>query len=418
MPQYNHSDTAYKGSYEQCVDVASFLWVLRSLAVNKPHYTVQDVQASEQRIELQHDSILTSIDDGWAACEAALEIGEAGEVFTATVIAVRSHAMANIQKAVEVGLVNEAATGGLISAMGWLPAELANPWIQRFLAGKDLRHKFLGIAACSVRRQDPGEVLNAILQRDDCLQNDKLHARALRLVGELRRQDLMPALMAAANSKNDNIVFWAAWSAILLGHKSSVDFLKPSLLKAGPNQERAIQLVFRVLPIEKARSWISDMAKIKELDRAVVKATGVLGDPHAVNWLITKMQDPKLARLAGEAFSFITGIDLEQRQLIVALPGNKLQGPNDNPADDNVTLDADEDLPLPAAHKVAELWQRYGQNFTVGQRYFLGRLLSVDALKGCLSHGYQRQRHAAALELALIDTGQRYVNTRARVLPT
>ena len=50
----------------------------------------------------------------------------------------------------------------------------------------------------------------------------------------------------------------------------------------------------------------------------------------------------------------------------------------------------------------------------VGQRYFLGKPITADWLKQKLAIGTQRQRHAAALELALSGETPLF-NTRARI---
>ena len=411
-----NSAHAYRHLYEQFVTESSFLWLLRSIAVDQPHYTPEDIAELERRIDAQLDGLMTSIDIGWEACEAALELGEPGEVFTAMVVALRSHETGKIQIAVERGLASERTFSGLVSALGWLPENIAHPWIDKFLSGKDMKHKYLGVAACSIRRHDPGEVLASILKREDCRQHAKLHARALRLVGELRRQDLMPALQAALTESNSDIVFWAAWSSILLGQIAEVKHLRKIVLHRGPYQEWAIQLAFRVLGVDAGREWISAMSKDKTQVRAVIKATGVLGDPHAVNWLIGKMADPLLARLAGEAFTFITGVDLEKHQLGSAAPSDQALIPNDDTEDTHVGMDEDENLPWPDVAKVTGLWRNHGQNFIVGRRYFLGKPISADWLKSKISSGTQRQRHAAAMELALIDPQTRLINTRARVV--
>lgn len=415
VSQYDNMSEAYDGVFEQYAELAAFLWEQRHIVVDRPDYTREDVANLEQRLTLQLDGLMTCVDAGWLACEAVLDIGEAGEVFTAAVTAFRSHETGHIRAAVERGLAEPKTFAGLVSALGWLPASLVDPWIERFLAGKDMRHKYLGVAACSVRRRDPGDVLTAILQRPDCLQHELLYARALRLIGELRRQDLMPAVVAAVDAESEVVRFWALWAAIMLGNKQAVEKLQAFVFKDGPYQSRAIALAFRVLPVEYARGWISEMASIKTFARSVVTATGVLGDPHAVNWLIGKMADPNLARVAGEAFSLITGADLSRLQATQPPPAGWLSGPTDDPADEDVALDADEHLPWPDRQKVAALWQSHGQNFIVGQRYLMGRPITVDNLKDGLMNGYQHQRHAAALELALIDEQSRLANTRARV---
>jgi uncharacterized protein (TIGR02270 family) len=415
IPNYLNTRNAYKDIYEQYVDEASFLWILRSIAVDQPHYDASDIFELEQRIDAQLDGLMTSMDLGWQVCEDVLTMQEPGEVFTAMVVAMRSHEPGKIQTAVEAGLDSEHALPGLISAMGWLPAQIANPWTERFLQGKDMGHKFLGLAACSVRRQDPGELLASILQRDDCRAHECLYLRALRLIGELRRQDCMPSINMAMNSENSEIQFWANWSAVLLGHRVAVQHLQPFVFNRGPHQEKAIQLAFRILPVEQAREWISKMAQDESQVRAVTKAVGVLGDPHAVNWLISKMQDPLLAKLAAESFTYITGVDLEKHQFYMDEPEGYPSIPNDDESDEYVGLDEDENLLYPDIDKITAIWRQHGQHFIVGRRYFMGRPITPELLKHRLVNGTQRQRHAAALELALTEHDVQLPNTRARV---
>ena len=416
IPNDLTSHTAYSNYYEQYVIDASFLWVLRSIALHQPHYYSEDILDLEKRIDAQIDGLMTSPELGWSVCEQALELEEPGEVFTAMLIAMRSYDTTKIQKAVEVGIASELAMPGLISALGWLPENLANTWVQKFLSSKDLRHKTLGLAACSVRRLDPGEFLTKILQREDCQQEEKLYARALRLVGELRRQDCMPLLQSPFKHDSDLIRFWSHWSATLLGDRHTSQVIKDFVLIPGSYQALAIDMAFRILPVEKAREWISIMAQDEGQVRAVIKATGVLGDPHAVNWLIGKMNDPSLAKLAGESFSLISGIDLESQQLSMEEPQEYPTMPNDDAADDGVDLDEDENLPYPNLEKITALWQSHGRNFVIGRRYFMGKPITAEILQHTLVHGTQRQRHAAAMELALNENDAPLVNTRARIM--
>ncbi len=148
----------------------------------------------------------------------------------------------------------------------------------------------------------------------------------------------------------------------------------------------------------------------------MIKAIGVLGDPHAINWLISKMEDSSLAKLAGESFSHITGVDLEKQQLTIDEPDSYPRIPNDDAEDDNVELDEDENLPYPDVEKVAAMWRQHGQNFIVGHRYFMGSPITTEMLKEKLIGGSQRQRHAAAMELALNEHNVQLPNTSARVL--
>lgn len=405
----------YKDIYEQYVDEASFLWILRSVAIEQPHYTRADVQELEQRIQAQLDGLMTSVEDAWEICLEALELEEPGEVFTSTVIAFRSHDSIKIQKAIEVGLSSDETFKGLVSALGWLPGNLVHSWIKKFFTSKDLNHKYLAIAACSVRRENPAEYLNRILERDDCKQHEKLYARSLRLIGELRRLDVMSALTEGLQSDNEDVKFWAIWSSILLGNKAEVSKLEPYILQAGPHQFNAINIAFRVMPVEQARELVSKLAADPEQIRTVIKATGVLGDPHAVNWLISLMANPTVAKLSAEAMSMITGINLEEYQLAIEEPLDLSQQPNDEENDADVSLDEDENLSWPDAPKVSQIWMNLGRNFIAGQRYFMGQTISQEILNDKIVNAYQRQRHAAAMELALSNSAVPLQNTRARV---
>ena len=101
IPNYLNTRNAYKDIYEQYVDEASFLWILRSIAVEQPHYDASDILELEQRIDAQLDGLMTSVDIGWQVCEEVLTLQEPGEVFTSMVIAMRSHETSKIQMAVD-----------------------------------------------------------------------------------------------------------------------------------------------------------------------------------------------------------------------------------------------------------------------------------------------------------------------------
>ena len=117
------------------------------------------------------------------------------------------------------------------------------------------------------------------------------------------------------------------------------------------------------------------------------------------------MEDLKLARLAGEAFSFITGLDINYLHLDCEAPENLDSGPNDNPDDDNVAMDEDDGLPWPDPAKLQSWWNANQQRFQPGVRYFMGERVTVEHCKKVLRDGFQRQRIAAAEYLCLLQPG-------------
>jgi uncharacterized protein (TIGR02270 family) len=125
------------------------------------------------------------------------------------------------------------------------------------------------------------------------------------------------------------------------------------------------------------------------------------------------MADQKLTRLAGEAFSMMTGVDLAYIDLDRRPSAGLETGPNDDPADPDIELDPDNWLPWPDPERVAKWWAGQRGGYAPGTRYLLGEPITPESLAEILRSGRQRQRTAAALELT-IRTGAMLFETRAR----
>jgi uncharacterized protein (TIGR02270 family) len=119
------------------------------------------------------------------------------------------------------------------------------------------------------------------------------------------------------------------------------------------------------------------------------------------------------ARLAGEAFSLITAVDLEQSGLEGTRPENFESGPNDDPDDPNVDMDPDDGLPWPDHRKIEAWWAENESRFERRTRYFMGAPVTYEHCIHVLKNGYQRQRILAAHYLCLLEPGTPLFNTSA-----
>ena len=412
---------AYKQQLDKAFDDAAFLWLLRDSAVNQPNYAYSDLAEHDLRIGSLINILACSPEEAWEIAIVALQLQQPGEVFVAAVLAFKSLDIRNIQTVVEVGLSGCACSRALISALAWLPGRLVHSWIKRFLTSKDLQHKYLALAVCAARREDPKEHLSNILLRDDCRESPLLYARAVRLAGELKRFDLLPAIRQAQQSKFDEVVFWTIWSQILLGDKSLACMLTPWIIGAGNLQGFAIEVGLRSGSLTDGRAWITTLSQNPKMQRQAIRAAAILGDPQAVPWLIGQMQNASLSRLAGEAFSTITGIDLQEHQLALSdIPDLDEVLPDDGAQNEALSVTDDQFLPFPDVPKIAAIWQRYQHRFNPGKRYFHGFLLSgsiesIEHLHHIYHVGNQRLRADAALELALEETGKYFLSHKQGV---
>ncbi len=398
--------SAYKDIVEGVADDAAFLFILRDVMVNQPHCYRDDINKIDTRLEKKLAALMATRDVSWELCLEALHYEQAGEIFMAAICAFSSQNSQKIQHVVNIATKSEEGIDALAWALSWLPGHLCHAWIKTQLQGQEPQLTYIAMMACSLRREDPRHYLTVLFKQPENTQYAPLYARAVRLIGELKRADLIQVLDAAIHSEHSEVVFWATWSQVLLGNTSAAKDLKPFILSSHPHQLSAVELAFRVLPIKTAHAWISELAKNPAHIRTVIQAVGALGDPQAINWLMVHMRTAALAKLSGEAFTSITGINLIQQGWVVeASPAT----------DDTVDMDEDEHLPLPDAEKIATQWQPYQQQhlqhpLVAGQRYLLGQPITLDHLQKVYTTGNQRQRRAAALELALLQPSHPLLN--------
>jgi uncharacterized protein (TIGR02270 family) len=393
----------------QHAEEAAFLWLLRDNSVHAPHYLLNDLANLDSRIEANLDGLHIAGDKGWEICKESFAWKEAGEIFTAAILAFESGDDARIQLVLEMGTTEPALCRGIASALGWLPHPRAEKYIYGFLTSNAPILRRIGIAAAAIHRKDPGKQITDVLSDVDPL----LKTRALRAVGELGRRTLLPFVTPFMNETDDNCRYAAAWSALLLGDVEAVSILRSFTAPTSSYGEAAVKLAMRQMDRHSAYNWHKELAQNPDMIRLAVIGASVIGDPVSLPWLIEQMTIPPLARVAGEAFTMITGVDIAYEDLEGEWPDGFAAGPTEDPEDENVAMDPDEDLPWPAPERIARWWHAHRSAFQSGTRYLLGKPISPAWLQDVLRHGRQRQRAAAALELAMRQPGQPLFEVRA-----
>jgi uncharacterized protein (TIGR02270 family) len=232
--------------------------------------------------------------------------------------------------------------------------------------------------------------------------------------GELGRLDLLPGMRGGLNDSDQNARFATAWSITLLSpNLDSLAVLRTVAESPGPFSSKALQTAIRRMDPAAAKAWQAWFSRRKGGLRMAIGAAGAIGDPEYVPWLIEQMKVPALTRIAGEAFTMITGIDLAYDDLEKKPPEDFQTGPTDNPEDEDVEMDPDEHLPWPDATLIQKWWNNNQSRFQKGTRYLLDQPMNIEWLQQVLRSGRQRQRAAAALELAIRQPGQPQFEVRA-----
>jgi len=388
----------------QHADDATFLWGARDQAVFAPHFRLRDIARWDGRLEAHLDGLRIAGDFGWELCRDALADEDPGAVFAAAVLAFGGGDATRIRTVIEAGVAAPELARGLISGLGWLEFAAIRGRVDELTRSPESEIRRVGIAAHAVHRQDPGAVLDRAVAEAD----PRLKARAIQAAGELGRSDLLPSIRGSLADPLEETRFPAAWSAALLGERGDSTSVLEELARGGSAfAEPALAMTMRLLAPKRALERFRELKRDPKTARLAAVAAGAIGLPDLVPELIPLMGDPPAARAAGEAFASITGVDLAYSDLD-GEPPEKVDEEEIPPAD------PDEDLAWPSKSAVEAWWKEHGEDFETGTRHVLGKPLSREALEAALTNGTQRQRAAAAIDLALRDPSRPMFEVRAR----
>lgn len=395
---------------QQHVEESAVLRGVRSILVRAPHVKLHHLRRLDDRLAAHLDGISIAGEYGRSVCIASLEDPDKGRIFTAAVRAIEDGDAAALHRLLALAEAMPELWPGLLSAAGWVSASFLQGTVRDWLASPGGFQRELGISACAMHRVDPGDALEKTLHDPDT----RARARALRCAGESGRRELLAPCLAAADDQDPGCRLWAARSAVLLGDRDSgievLDYLAAHDMAARPY---ALPLLLKLAEPERANALLKPLARDPASIRLLIKGSGASGDISYVPWLIKQMDDLALARLAGDAFSLITGADLALQDLERKPPADMESGPNDDPGDDDVAMDEDDGLPWPDPAKLQAWWQDRQSRFTPGRRYFMGEPVTIAHCKHVLHEGYQRQRIAASEYLCLLQPGTSLFPTSA-----
>ena len=410
---------------QQHVEEAAHLRQVRSVLVRAPHVALDRLARLDERIEAHIDGMVVSAPAARKLALQELNSPTMGSFFAAASLALSTQDFELLDHLYAVAAAMPEASRGLAAALGWAEPAALRRTVRDLLASALPEMRALGIQACALHRVDPGQALAAAAQGDHL----PLRAAALRAAAVLGRADMLhfaTSALAASLDADDAAVARLALAASFAACRFGQGVVAvPTLERLSQIDDnlglQALWLGLSSVPVsvamDMAGSWGAAARKGASplAARRAIQSVALLGRPEHVPWLIERMSDPKLMRVAGEAFSWITGIDLAEHDLETLSGPDLPQTPSDDPAATDVALDEDESLPWPNPAKLHRWWQENGPRLAgLAAPVFMGQSTSDDAaLIATLRSGRQRQRHHAAWLLALRRPGTALFNTAA-----
>lgn len=395
---------------EEHAEETAFLWQQRDAAVRAPDYDIEELAEIDDRVEAHLDGLRIGGGKSWSTCKD-LGWDLAGEYFTAMSIAILLSRQNLGDEVIAAAEGDKEAIRGVVSALGWVEPRLLNGLVKDLLLSDSPYRRMIGISACALHRVHPRTHLFNALQSDDSV----LLARALKAAGELGDIESLHLVKLHLEHPDNDCRFQAARTAVLLGDRSAVRIL--SLFVSSDNVFRrdAMNVVFRVLEPAMAQQFIKQLANDKTQLRYALIASGIHGDPIYLPALMRQFANEELARVAGEAFEMITGLNIfrESLEVIPEVPDQSQQPGSEDEDDDEEDIGEDMGLVIPDPEKMTPWYEKNKGRFKPGQRYLCGQPVSIESCTAILISGQQRQRQAAALELVLAEPGRQLFETRA-----
>jgi uncharacterized protein (TIGR02270 family) len=144
---------------------------------------------------------------------------------------------------------------------------------------------------------------------------------------------------------------------------------------------------------------------------AAVFALGLSGRARAVESCLPLLRHPKLARVAGEAVSVMSGIRIEG-ELCRPEPEEEPVPLEEDDLDADLVPTPEMELPDPAPEAVERAWAAARGAFDASKRYLRGKPFERSALEEALRRGPMRWRHPLALEVAIRTRGRVTIESR------
>jgi uncharacterized protein (TIGR02270 family) len=394
---------------EEHLEEADFLFQQRENALKERVYNLDGLAELEERLLAHLDGLVLAEKDGWKLLEPKLADGELGEIFAAAFVAFDSGDRAQMEL---VTKTFEQTEGGILDGIRHAWRHISYVEIERivrpYLAAENATIQAAAVDVLSFRRLPfDRSQLSGLLNHKDL----GVVVSAINAVGRLRVRDLKEYVERALDSAAPQVRGEAMRTGLLLGSDRVLTQCRKAVKDRSEMANEAMILVGLTGQAQDAPLLVDSLSDLA-LARNAVVVLGLHGNLGAIDVLLRLTADPKHSRLAGEAVSRITGLNLEQEKLVTDQPAKVSKGPA-NEEEEEFVEDPDEDLPCPDPEKLEAWWWKNVSRFDKKIRYRNGQPYGPQVLMDILQMGSLPERHYATFELALINPSYPYLETYA-----
>ena len=400
----------------QHAENACSLWLQRQYAVNEPHYSFADIAHLDNRLDANVEGLRVAGHHAFPMIDEMMDAEDEGAWFTKALLLLQAGDQTRFNALIQRSQDTQdpdAILRELESALAWADPAHLKDCVKTLLSADDSASIVLGLKTCASHNRDPILYLEKYLDSDSPLVRETV----LHVAANCGASKLVNGILNGTDGESEREYFERGRALAMLGKQDHARrILSRIALSDSVCNSDATALHGLLNDVKASKSLLRKLNDMPTRQRDVVHGFGLIGDPAAMDWLISKTEIPEYARLAGGAITMITGVDLADNDLetLDAPAGFEDGGITDDPEDNAVALDEDEDLPWPD-HELVSAWWNSSPKLAQGRCFLAGRERTQPELVHILANGMQRQRNVAAMSLALLNPESRYLDTR---LPT
>ena len=375
---------------EEHLDDAEFLWEQWEHGLVAPNYTLAELaDGPEERLMAHLDGLVVN---GPLVAERLLiptladVDAEPIRVRAAALALLQSSGDAGVQAVVDATLEFPPQRLELARALECSARRDFNSRLSPLLAASDPELRHVAARVLAFHGDGYAEAVSGLLASTRSVDRGLGASLVPRLPREPR---LLKAVLETLKSTDPELRDIALRSGILLDLPQAWDCARELVFSRDPTAGDALLLLaLRGDPADQPA--LIGAAEVDALRGAALWALGFLGTAAAAEAALPWLEDGAHARVAGETFSAITGLDLEDANLTA-----------DEPEVEAVEHRPEDDLPVPDPMGLLLWWRDNRGRFVDGQRYIAGAPRTSGALWGVINDGPMRRRAAHLLSLQL-----------------
>lgn len=376
-----------------------YAWFRWHQANSSPLFRKRHLTEMNERLLAYLDCYLISEKSGAAIAEN-VKLEDWGAVFAIALTAILSNDMAGFQRAVEA-MAEPRHSEELSDALCRVEFETARPYLTAMARHPNPLARIAVIKAAGRHACEINESWLAPMLQDS---SPEVRIAALEIIGNNQLSAFKQNVKALLTHEDEAIRFYAAYAGNQIGVKEAYTVLTPYGYRETPHFRKALGLLYPMLDYETILRAVNRILEGSYSIRIKTYNLAMAGLPDEIPVLLEWMKNPLHAQLAAEAFTFITGADLIEEDLIQdpkEISGSVKKQLKQDRKQDSWTQSYEEDLPWPDPEAVAVWWEKNQYRFKTGTRYLAGKTLTEEHLRQVSEEGTQPQRHQAELILRL-----------------